>query len=399
MTLMMTDSGFFTDLFPYKVPEDLKKECLPYPPNSLLDYANAHYRNLGFIENLYLKAGYDNCIVKVDYALGQFFELLKTKGLYDSSLIIIVSDHGESLGEHNLYQHDNVYETTARVASLVKFPNNQYAGMEINDLTILEDIFPTILDVLRIDAKIKFDGVSLKKFINQKSYEDREVFSKNINETQMSLISNKYKFIKDIRNQSEELYNLIDDPNEERVMPLSKGIIVEQLKDKLKKQNSAQESGWIILVKGLRVFNKIEVKYYPRNNINKIHIDNFLNFIESDLLTNYGYINLYTYSPKIEGKLSFYVKNFHEKLTLDITSSEEVSFISPNGIIKERKKNWVFNLSPDAPMVFDKEPDFPEGLDSPCFAIQKIEAQKTNQDKIELPTEAIENLKALGYLN
>jgi hypothetical protein len=329
----------------------------------------------------------------VDYALGQFFELLKTKGLYDSSLIIIVSDHGESLGEHNLYQHDNVYETTARVASLVKFPNNQYAGMEINDLTILEDILPTILDVLCIDAKIKFDGVSLKKFINQKSYEDREVFSKNINKTQMSLIGNKYKFIKDIRNQSEELYNLIDDPNEERVMPLSKGIIAEQLKDKLKKQNSAQESGWIILVKGLRVFNKIEVKYYPRNNINKIHIDNFLNFIESDLLTNYGYINLYTYSPKIEGKLSFYVKNFHEKLTLDITSSEEFLYFAQR-YIKERKKNCIY-LSPDAPMVFDKELIFPM-VRLPLLAIQKIEAQKTNQDKIELPTEAIENLKALG---
>ncbi len=389
---------FFTDLFPYEVPEDLKKECLPYPPLNLLEYANAHYRNLGFIENLYLKAGYDNCIAKVDYALGQLFELLKSKGLYDSSLIIIVSDHGESFGEHNLYQHNDIYEATARTVSLIKFPNNQYAGMEVNDLTILEDIFPTIFDVLGIDIGINFDGIPLKRFLDNRPDDNREIFSKNIIETQMSLITNKYKLVKDLISQSEELYNLIDDPNEKIDLSLSDGTVLEQMKDKLIKQNSEWESGWVIWLKEIKKPYSVEIKYYPKEGVNKINTECFQQGIESGQLSNYACVMFRPFNSKKQGKLFFLVKDINEELTLDFTFNREVSFISSNGISKERKKNWVFNLSPDASMVFDKEPDFPEGLDSPCFAIQKIEAQKTNQDKIELPTEAIENLKALGYL-
>jgi len=68
-------------------------------------------------------ADYDSTIAYVDSELGKVLDTLRQQGLYDESLIIFLSDHGENLGEHGAWSHGKeVYEETTHVPLIVKFP-------------------------------------------------------------------------------------------------------------------------------------------------------------------------------------------------------------------------------------------------------------------------------------
>lgn len=89
---------------------------------------------------------YDEEIVRVDAILGTFFAELRRLRVYDSSLIVFVSDHGEGLGEHGENQHGVLlHRTTLQVPLLVKFPNNTRRGGRVAADAQLIDLAPTML--------------------------------------------------------------------------------------------------------------------------------------------------------------------------------------------------------------------------------------------------------------
>ena len=100
---------------------------------------------------------------------------LKDLGLYDKTLIIFTSDHGEEFYEHKGWGHGiNHYNEQIRVPLIIKFPGEKYRGKKIKARVGLIDIVPTILDVAGIDhSAIKMDGISLVNLIKGKKLEDR----------------------------------------------------------------------------------------------------------------------------------------------------------------------------------------------------------------------------------
>lgn len=58
----------------------------------------------------------------LDHCVGRVLEELKRQGIYDDSLILFTSDHGEMLGSHGLFQKMCMYEESARVPLFMKFP-------------------------------------------------------------------------------------------------------------------------------------------------------------------------------------------------------------------------------------------------------------------------------------
>jgi len=89
---------------------------------------------------------YDAEIVRVDALLGKFFDELHRRQLYDRSLIVFTSDHGEGLGEHGEQQHGVLlYRQSLQVPLVVKFPGNARRGARIAAQAQLIDIAPTIL--------------------------------------------------------------------------------------------------------------------------------------------------------------------------------------------------------------------------------------------------------------
>jgi choline-sulfatase len=89
---------------------------------------------------------YDGEIVKADAIVGRFFAALKEKDLYDDALIILFSDHGEGLGDHDEDEHGIfLYREAIEVPLLVKLPDEEHAGSEVDTPVQLSDIFPTVL--------------------------------------------------------------------------------------------------------------------------------------------------------------------------------------------------------------------------------------------------------------
>jgi len=126
---------------------------------------------------------YDAEIRYVDEALGQLIETLKSKGLWDDALVIFLSDHGESLGEHKvLFEHQyNLFEETVRVPLLVRLPpgpdgTELVTPKRVSSLGSPMDLMPTILDYLDIPFKGKIDGETLLPLLDGDKAGDRILF-------------------------------------------------------------------------------------------------------------------------------------------------------------------------------------------------------------------------------
>ena len=104
---------------------------------------------------------YDGEIAFVDHHFGRFVERLRDLGLYDSSVIIVLSDHGEEFGEHGGWEHGKtLYGEQLRVPLLIKLPDGAGAGRRVDARANQIDVLPTLLDLLRIAGPV-VDGRSL----------------------------------------------------------------------------------------------------------------------------------------------------------------------------------------------------------------------------------------------
>jgi arylsulfatase A-like enzyme len=102
---------------------------------------------------------YDAAIVHVDGEIGKLIKSLKDRGIYDESLIMVLSDHGESLYERDYWGHGaKVYEETAHVPLIVKFPASLGLKGRIEAVVELAGAFPTLLDLFGQDLAL--DGKS-----------------------------------------------------------------------------------------------------------------------------------------------------------------------------------------------------------------------------------------------
>ncbi|MCP4396687.1 MAG: sulfatase-like hydrolase/transferase [bacterium] len=102
-------------------------------------------------------------ISEVDYNLGRLFGALKTQGLYDDTLLVFTSDHGEHLGDHGVFHKHTFLESSARVPLLWKLPQTMAAeGSIVCDMPALTaDITPTIFGLVGLKAPEDIDGISL----------------------------------------------------------------------------------------------------------------------------------------------------------------------------------------------------------------------------------------------
>jgi len=126
--------------------------------------------------NLYKDRLYDGEIAYADSALMNFVAHLKQHGRYDNSLIIVVGDHGEGLGEHHEQTHGIfLYDSTLHVPLIFKLPGRN-TGSVIQNQVGTTDILPTVLDVLNVPPPERLDGESLKPYFAGTEMARRAVF-------------------------------------------------------------------------------------------------------------------------------------------------------------------------------------------------------------------------------
>lgn len=116
----------------------------------------------GTTDRLFVDALYDGAIAYMDTGIGNIFAAVEALGIAEDTLIVLTSDHGETLYEHDCYyDHHGLYECTLTVPLVLRYPGVVPAGVRHPGHTLIQDITPTILDLLAIDTDIRFDGRSL----------------------------------------------------------------------------------------------------------------------------------------------------------------------------------------------------------------------------------------------
>jgi len=158
---------------------------------------------------------YDGEIAHADAIVGGFLEELRKSGVYDRAIIVLLSDHGEGLGDHGEKEHGIfVYREAIHVPLIVKLPSNARAGEVVERAVGLIDVFPTILALLGSAPPQGIDGVSL--------FDDgpRRIFSESLYprlhfgwSDLRSLTDGDHHYIDAPRS---ELYSLKEDPSEKK---------------------------------------------------------------------------------------------------------------------------------------------------------------------------------------
>lgn len=109
-----------------------------------------------------ITAYYYASITHIDHHVGRMISVLKKKNLYDDTLIIFTSDHGEYLGYHHMLLKGNyMYEPLGKVPLIFKFPGNKNSGQIRDDLVSTIDLAPTILKAAGQEPASKMSGENL----------------------------------------------------------------------------------------------------------------------------------------------------------------------------------------------------------------------------------------------
>lgn len=166
-------------------------------------------------------SAYDAQVAYSDEVVGQLVAFLKKRGLYNGGVIVLTSDHGESLGDHGEQGHGLfVYERATRAALIVKLPRRDGGGRHSDALVQHIDITPTILDLMGAPRPSGLGGRSLRNLLDSPTatIPNRQIYAESLAgryrfgwcEVQ-SLTDNRYRYIKSAR---PELYDLLQDPKE-----------------------------------------------------------------------------------------------------------------------------------------------------------------------------------------
>lgn len=117
----------------------------------------------------YIIAQYDGAVAYMDSCIANIFETVQSLGIEEETLIIIDSDHGETLHDHECwYDHHGLYECTLHIPMVLVYPGKIPAGQRFADHVHMKDIMPTLLELMEIETDIKFDGRSLVPLIEGK---------------------------------------------------------------------------------------------------------------------------------------------------------------------------------------------------------------------------------------
>jgi arylsulfatase A-like enzyme len=152
---------------------------------------------------------YDAGIRSMDSAFGELISYLKTRGLYDDTVIIFTSDHGEEFGEHGkvAWHSHTLYDELLRVPLIMKTAHSRDAGATVAFQVRLIDVAPTALEAVGVPVPEVFEGVSLLGTIEQDPPESLPAVSLR-SPKYTSLRKDGWKWV------HRSIFNLKEDPGE-----------------------------------------------------------------------------------------------------------------------------------------------------------------------------------------
>jgi arylsulfatase A-like enzyme len=214
---------FFLFLHTYQV------HCPYYPP---VDYRNRaawytgrinpreacgdnyyNLRKLSSTDIRYIRDLYAGEVQYVDDFIGRLLEGLKDRDIYEETLIVFFSDHGESLGERGYIGHNLLYSTHLSIPLILKIPG--VSGTRVDHPVEGIDIMPTVFSVLNLKRPYRFQGRDLLPIVTRKALVKRSRIQIAEQSGRVRIKKGKMVAIFSPRGgQPEEVYDVEKDPAE-----------------------------------------------------------------------------------------------------------------------------------------------------------------------------------------
>ena len=175
---------------------------------------------------------YDAEIRSMDDGFGLLIAALKERDLYENTLIVFTSDHGEEFGEHGVvgWHSHTLYDELLRVPLVVKFPGPAHSGVVIDRQTRSIDIAPTIVATIGLPVPQVFDGIDMTPGVGEGSTEGAIAISRMDRPPGRDISSIRTDDWKLYRSA---LFNLADDPGEQWDAALTRRDKVQDLRETL----------------------------------------------------------------------------------------------------------------------------------------------------------------------
>ncbi|GIV79747.1 sulfatase-like hydrolase/transferase [Litorilinea aerophila] len=196
----------------------------------------------GITDKDYVIAQYDGAIAYMDAAIRSIFTAITSLGLDDNTIVVINGDHGETLYEHECYfDHHGLYDPTLVVPLIIRYPGHLPAGKRVRGYNQHKDLVPTLLELANIQRDdIQFDGRSLLPMVRGEvpSHESEIYLTECTWMRKHGWRTPEWKLIvalePDFHFKPEvELYNLVEDPEENHNLAESEPGVVAMLKERM----------------------------------------------------------------------------------------------------------------------------------------------------------------------
>jgi len=209
-----------------------------------------------------LRALYDGEIRFADQAFGRLLDELERRGLFDDTLIVFTSDHGEEHLEHGRGGHgQQLFQELVHVPLVIKFPRGRWAGRRPSARASLLDVVPTILAQLALAPDPALDGVDLSGVVETavatddwdpaSAWEERPLFldldlvrHDGVLHRAQGVVRGRYKYIQEEEPEARRfLFDLAADPLERDNRIEGEVEVAEELAGLLRAWAGARDSG------------------------------------------------------------------------------------------------------------------------------------------------------------
>ena len=196
-----------------------------------------------------MQIGYYACITHLDHQIGRLIQALVENKLYDDTIILFVSDHGELLGDHHLFRKSRAYQGSSRVPFLVSGGGfrPEKPGSVKTDVVELRDVMPTVLEAAGVQIPDSVEGISLwNTALKESGTPDVRKYlhgEHTLGEASSHwIITRDEKYIWYSQTGEEQYFRIAEDPDElhnligsetakERVEAL-RGLLIQELQDR-----------------------------------------------------------------------------------------------------------------------------------------------------------------------